>query len=60
MKKNMLKTMERLGIDGGIRELIRQLWKQGYRTTDSCEGHDSEAYFMFTGGGDWLEENGKK
>jgi len=56
----MLKTMERLGIDGGIRELIRQLWKQGYRTTDSCEGHDSEAYFMFTGGGDWLEENGKK
>src|SRR3989338_11580590 len=60
MKRNMLATMERIEIDEVIRELVGQLWKHCYKTTDSCDGHDSEAYIMFTGGDGWFEENASK
>jgi hypothetical protein len=60
MKRNILATMDRLKIDEGIRELVGQLWKHCYRTMDSCEGHSSEAYIMFTGGDGWFEENAQK
>jgi len=61
MKKNMLATMEKLRIDEKIREVVRQLWKHSYRTTKSCEGHNSRAYVMFSDGGDgWFEENAHK
>ena len=53
----MLATRERLEVDEGIRELVRQLWKHCYRTTKSCEGENSEAYIMFTCGDGWFEEN---
>ena len=56
----MLATMDRLEIDEGIRGLVRQLWKHCYKTTDSCEGHGSKAYIMFTGGDAWFEENAQK
>lgn len=56
MKRNMLATMDRLEIDGGIRDLVRQLWKHCYKTTNSCEGHGSQGYIMFTGGDRWFEE----
>ena len=49
--------MEELGIDKGIRELINQLWKHDYETLDSCEGHNSEAYVLVSGGDGWFEEN---
>lgn len=52
----MLATMDRLGIDDGIRDLVRQLWKHCYRTSYSCEGHGSEGYIIFTGGDGWFEE----
>ena len=60
MKRNMLATMERLEIDKGIQELVGQLWKHNYRTTDSCDGHGSEAYVMFTCGDGWFEGNAQK
>ena len=53
----MLATMEKLEIDNGIRELVRQLWKHCYVTTASCEGDNSEAYILFAGGDGWFEEN---
>jgi len=56
MKRNMLATMDRLELDGGIRDLVRQLWKHCYRTTNSCEGHGSQGYIMFTGGDGWFEK----
>lgn len=58
MKRNMLETMNRLKIDEGIRDLIRQLWKHNYRTNFSCEGHGrGRAYVTFKGEGDgWFEE----
>jgi len=61
MKRNMLATMEKLEIDKGIRELVRQLWKHCYRTANSCEGHHgSESYIMLTGGDGWFEDNAHK
>ncbi|MBI4176767.1 MAG: hypothetical protein HY516_00205 [Candidatus Aenigmarchaeota archaeon] len=60
MKRGMLATMERLDIDKGIGELVRQLWKHCYKTTDSCAGRGSEAYVMFTGGDGWFEKNASK
>jgi|SRR3989338_1042295 len=56
MKRNMLATMDKLEIDGRIRDLVRQLWKHCYRTTNSCEGHSSQGYIMFIGGDGWFEE----
>jgi len=47
MKRNMLATMDRLRIDGGVRELVGQLWKHHYKTVDSCEGPNLEAYEDF-------------
>lgn len=52
----MLAAMNRLEIDEGIRDLVRQLWKHCYRTTNSCEGHGSRGYIMFKGGDGWQEE----
>ncbi len=60
MKRNMLAAMERLEIDGGIRELIRHLWKHCYRTIASCEGHEEKAYVVFNGGDGWFEINAAK
>lgn len=75
MKKNMLRVMDKLDIDEGIRPLIRQLWKHCYRTSFSCEGrlkgyndeskgehHSVSAYVVFKeGSGDgWFEENASK
>jgi hypothetical protein len=60
MKRNMLAAMERLRIDEGIRDLMRQLWKHCYRTTDSCEGHGQKAYILFSGGDGWFEDNAQK
>ena len=56
MKRNMLTTMDKLEIDEGVRKLIRQLWKHCYKTTNSCDGHGSQAYIMFTGGDGWFED----
>ncbi len=65
----MSKTMDRLEIDDGIRGLVGKLWKHGYKTLYSCEGHkprviDGEmdintryiSYVKGTGDG-WLEKN---
>lgn len=57
MKRNMFLTMEKLEIDDKVKDLVRQLWKHCYRTTDSCEGHNSQGYIIFTGGDGWFEEN---
>ena len=58
MKKNMIATMNRLDIDGPIRPFIRQLWKHGYRTSNSCDGKEkNSAYVMFREGDGWLGEN---
>lgn len=61
MKKNMLRAMNRLKIDNGIRDLIRQLWKHCYRTKHSCEGHYGKAYITFKESGDgWFERNASR
>ncbi|MDP2628476.1 MAG: hypothetical protein Q8P15_01105 [Nanoarchaeota archaeon] len=60
MKNNQIKAMERLSIDSGMRTLIGNMWKHGYRTLNSCEGESSEAYVMFNGGDGWFEENASK
>ena len=60
MKKNMLASMDRLEIDEGLRVLIGKLWKHSYRTTASCEGHNSRQYIMFTGGDGWFEEHAQR
>mgnify|MGYP001575825169 CR=1 FL=1 len=55
--------MDRLKIEEGIRDLVGQLWKHGYRTTNSGEGDESRnqrAYVMFTGGDGWLEDNASR
>ena len=61
--------MNRLEIDEGIRDLVRQLWKHGYRTSYSCEGqslyscegHNSLAYITLEGEGNgWFEDNARK
>lgn len=63
MKRNVLATMQRLGIDAGIQGLVRQLWKHNYRTGVSCQGggapHDDEAYIAFRAacGDGWAEKN---
>ncbi len=57
MKKNMLATMDRLKIDKEIRGLIRQLWKHGYRTIRSCDGHGSKGYVLLREGDGWFEKN---
>jgi hypothetical protein len=41
MKGNLVRAMDRLKIDEGIRPLIRQLWKHGYKTNYSCQGESS-------------------
>ncbi|MBU0470817.1 MAG: hypothetical protein KKA62_01690 [Nanoarchaeota archaeon] len=58
MKKNMLRVMDELKIDSGIRGLIRQLWKHCYVTTDCCEGHGQEGYVLYKGnsGDGWFEK----
>lgn len=56
----MLKTMDELNIDEGIRDLVRQVWKHNYKTRYSCEGHnDNEGYILLKGGDKWLDENSK-
>ena len=40
----------------GSKDLARELWKHCYRTTNSCEGHGSQAHIMFSGGDGWFEE----
>jgi hypothetical protein len=60
MKKSIIESMVRLEIDEGIRPLIKQLWKHCYRTSNSCDGHGSRAYVMFTGGDGWFEKNAEK
>lgn len=63
MKRNVLATMQRLGIDEGIQTLVHQLWKHNYHTGVSCQGggapHDDEAYLAFyTASGDgWADQN---
>jgi len=60
MKKNMSKAMDRLEIDTGIRSLIRQLWKHGYRTIYGCEGHyGRRGYVMFSEGDGWFERSSR-
>ena len=57
MKLNMLRVMDELKIDDGIRDLIRQLWKHCYVTTECCEGHEREGFIIYkegTGDG-WFE-----
>ena len=39
MKKNMIKAMDNLQIDEGIRGLVGKMWKHGYKTLHSCAGH---------------------
>ena len=59
----MQKTMDRLGIDEGIRDLVRQLWKHRYRTLHSCQGHPEDKHsrrhvsFMEESGDGWFEQN---
>lgn len=69
MKRNMLRTMDRLRIDENIRGLIRQMWKHCYRTQYSCQGggnrfntHNTLAYMIFkkNRGDGWFEENAEK
>ena len=61
MKRNMLETMNRLEVDEGIRDLIRQMWKHGYRTKYSCDGHGiSKPWVIFSEGDGWLEEHALK
>ncbi len=64
MKKNILNTMNNLGIDEGIRGLVKQLWKHNYRTKFSCDGHNepdnSEIIFFENTGDGWFEENAQK
>ena len=38
-RMNILKTLERLGVDPGIRETVATLNLLGFPTTESCEGH---------------------
>jgi len=62
--------MNRMEIDEGIREPIRILWRHGYKTIHSCEGHEPSneepqgtvryvAYQTGTGDG-WFEKNAHK
>lgn len=66
MKKNMLLTMERLQLDDGIRSLIRQMWKHGYRTLHSCSGNHKDknelgyVSFLANSGDGWFERNAEK
>jgi hypothetical protein len=64
MKKNIEKVIDKLEIDPGARNLVRQLWKHGYKVKFSCEGHPglfgirTGAYIHFkkgTGDG-WFEQ----
>ena len=50
--------MDRLEIDEGIKDLIKQMWKHNYRTVVSCEGHPSgrSVAFMENTGDGWFEE----
>ena len=66
MKRNVTNTMDQLMIDPNIRFLVEKLWKHGYRTLHSCEGHDerklggsgiSKAYITFREGDGWFEKN---
>ena len=66
----MKRAMERMNIDEGIRDVVKTLWKHGYHTIYSCQGHepserDAEGTVRYvsykTGTGDgWFEENGYK
>ena len=57
MKKNILATMDRLEIDERMRNLISQLWKHCYQTTNSCEGHGLEAYVVIKEGDGWFDDH---
>ncbi|MDP3026877.1 MAG: hypothetical protein Q8N63_04160 [Nanoarchaeota archaeon] len=68
MKRNMKETMDRLEIDEGARDLIKQMWRHGYKTSFSCEGErnflgmKTGAYVEYekgTGDG-WFEKNAKE
>ena len=41
MKNNMKRAMERMEIDEGIQNIVGKMWKHGYKTLHSCEGHDA-------------------
>ncbi len=66
MKRNIKRTMDRLEIDEGIRDLVRQLWKHNYRTIHSCQGHPekkhAEQYVSFRreSGDGWFEQNAER
>ena len=60
MEKDIIEVMDQLEIDGGIRNLVEQLWVHSYRTFDSCEGHDFEAYVLCNEGDSWFESDAHK
>jgi hypothetical protein len=64
MKKNVIRTMDDLGIDQGIRGLVGQLWKHNYKTKFSCSGHnipgESEIILFDKTGDGWFEKNADK
>ncbi|MBS3083249.1 hypothetical protein J4423_00425 [Candidatus Pacearchaeota archaeon] len=60
MKKDVSDTvMDRLNIDRGVRDLIRQMWEHDCETKASCEGHGVKpAYVLLSQSGDgWFEKN---
>lgn len=62
-KTKIALRMDKLKIDKGIRPLIEQLWRHGYRTRFSCDGHreKEEVYVQFEESGDgWFEKNASK
>jgi hypothetical protein len=67
MKRNMKRAMERMKIDSEIQNIIGKMWKHGYKTLHSCEGHEPSkeepqgtfkyvSYKSGTGDG-WFEQN---
>lgn len=54
--------MDKLNIDEGMRNLVRQLWKHNYRTVASCEGHGDRAEILLIdkSGDGWFESNAHK
>jgi len=63
MKRNAVAAMDRMEIDAGIRQLINLMWRHGYRTLYSCEGHGNHIGYVcyLRGTGDsWFEKNAHK
>jgi hypothetical protein len=63
--KGMIKAMDDLKVEDGIRDLIGKMWKHSYQTLYSCEGHYSRDAWKYVcykqGSGDgWFEENAGK